>query len=101
YCATCEARLSGNLTESGADAEIGECEPTWDDANGWDHLDDALVNVADDDPRWRAIAKVIEAARRMEWAHDEAKAELTASPGMTEARTSLLGLLAARAVQKA
>lgn len=69
-CVTCDAKLSGNLTEYGADAEIaaltGNAAPTVDDVEGWASLDGATVNLTDDDPRWRKIAKVIDVARATE-----------------------------------
>lgn len=104
-CDTCGAKLSGNLTEYGADQEIealtGDCAPAFDDAEGWEDLDDAIVNLSDDDPRWRKIAKVVEAARAAEREKEEQEAALAAEPGMPEARTALLGLLAVRMEQKA
>lgn len=104
-CETCGADLSGNLTEYGSDQEIealtGDCAPTFDDAYGWSELDEALVNVSDDDPRWRRIARVVEAAKIEEQKAAEAAAALAASPGMSETRSSLLSLLDARKVQKA
>lgn len=105
YCETCGAKLSGHLTEDGADEEIdaltGDCAPDFDDADGWDALDAAIINLSDDDPRWRRVAKVVEAARVQEREKAQHEAALAAAPGMPEARASLLGLLAARAVQKA
>jgi hypothetical protein len=105
YCETCGADLSGNLTDYGADEEIGaytgECAPAFDEGRDWDRLDDALVNVSDDDPRWRAIARVVDAAAAAEREHEAKLAALAASPGMRETRTSLLSLLAVRAEQKA
>lgn len=105
YCETCGATLSGHLTEYGVDQEIealtGDCAPTFDDVEGWSKLDAALVNVSNDDPRWRKITFVVEAARKGEQEAAEAARALAATPGMTEARTGLVSLLAARAVQKA
>lgn len=93
FCDTCGAKLSGSLTEYGAAVEIaaltGDCAPTFDDVEGWAALDLAITNLADDDPRWRDVARVVEAARRQE-------ANATA-PGMTEARAELLSVFAARA----
>lgn len=105
YCETCGATLRGNLTESGADDEIeaytGDCVPGFDKPNDWDRLDDALVNVSNDDPRWRAVARVVDAATIAEREHETRVAAFSARTGMAEARTGLLDLLAARAVQKA
>lgn len=104
-CDTCGAKLSGSLTEYGADQEIEAltdyAAPGFDDAEGWAALEDAVVNLSDDDPRWHKIAKVVSAARAAEREKKARQTSLAASPGMTEARTGLLGLLAARAVQKA
>jgi hypothetical protein len=78
FCKTCGAKLSGNLTEYGADEEIaaltGDCAPKFDDVEGWAALDHAIVNLSDDDPRWRKIAKVVEAARAAEREKDEREA---------------------------
>lgn len=66
-CETCGAKLRGHLSEDGADQEIdaltSDCAPDISDIEGWAALAHALVNVSDDDPRWRKIAKVVEAAR--------------------------------------
>lgn len=98
YCDRCGAKLSGYLTDYGVDEEIsaltGECAPGFDDVEGWDALDHALTNVSDDDPRWRRIAKLVAVARE----EGRRLAELAAPPGMREARTALLGLLASRAI---
>ncbi len=70
HCATCGVKLAGTLTEYGADQEIealtGQCAPTYSDGEGWAALERALVNVADDDPRWRRIAVVVDDARAAE-----------------------------------
>jgi hypothetical protein len=91
YCETCRAKLSGLLSESGADDEIDALTtdpiPSFDDAESWEALDDAIVNLSDDDPRWRRIARTVEAAR---------KEEVAAMPG---ARTTLLGVFAARTMR--
>jgi len=67
YCDTCGTKLSGYLTEYGADEELDAlttyAAPGFDDAEDWAALDHAIVNLSDDDPRWRKIAKVVEAAR--------------------------------------
>lgn len=64
YCETCEVSLSGYLTDSGADQEI---EAYTDGREGlgpgdWNRLDAAIVDLADDDPRWSKIARVVKAA---------------------------------------
>ncbi len=104
-CEGCGAKLSGHLTEHGSDTEIdaltGDCAPSFDDVEGWDALDLAIVNLRDDDPRWRAIAKIVEAARVAERENAERAAALAASPGMAAARADFLSLLAARKEQKA
>jgi hypothetical protein len=104
-CETCEAILSGNLTEYGADEEIGAlttyAAPEFGEVEGWAELSRAIENLSDDDPRWRKIAKVVEAARAAEREKAARQAALSALPGMTEARTALLGVLTARAEQKA
>ena len=105
YCETCRAKLSGHLTDYGADEEIEalttDCAPDFDDAEGWEALDDAIINLSDDDPRWRRIAKVVDAAREAERENEARLAALAAAPGMAEARGGLLSLLAARQEQKA
>jgi len=86
YCETCGAKLSGYLTEYGADQEIealtDDCAPTFDDVDGWAKLGRAIINLSDDDPRWRRIVKVVEAGR------------------VAEARVGLLSLLSAREAQR-
>lgn len=105
YCETCGVQLRGSLTEYGADEQIdaytNSCSPDPKDAEGWAHLDAALVNVSDDDPRWRAIQRVVASSREEEKREEERLTAIAASPGMPEARASLLGVLEARAVQKA
>lgn len=68
YCETCSAKLSGSLTDYGADQElealIEQRVLTLGDVECWAALDQALMNVEDDDPRWRKIAKVVDAARK-------------------------------------
>ena len=65
-CATCGAKLSGHLTEYGADQELealtGDAAPAFDDVEWWADLGLAAVNLADDDPWWRQIARVVESA---------------------------------------
>lgn len=105
HCETCGAKLSGHLTESGADQEIEDrttdYAPDFDDAEGWETLYDAIINLSGDDPRWRRIAKVVEAARAAERENEARLAALAAAPGMAEARLGLVSLLAARQEQKA
>lgn len=105
YCAKCGAKLSGNLTNHGADEDLsvltGEAAPDFDDPSAWDDLYSSITNLSDDDPRWRRIAKVVDAAREAERQHEERLAALAASTGMPEARCAFLALLAARQEQKA
>lgn len=105
YCETCGAKLSGNLTEYGADEEIDAltafAAPAFNCRYGWASLDAAIVNLSDDDPRWRKVLKVVEAAKVAEQRAEEAAAKLAASPGMPEARGAFVDLLGARAEQKA
>lgn len=104
YCERCGKDLSGSLTEYGADQEL-DALTSYDvdskDARSWALLDLALVNVADDDPRWRHVARVVAAAQEQERQEAERLTALAVTPGMPEARASLVGLLAARAIQKA
>jgi len=69
-CRTCDAKLSGHLTDYAANEEIialtGNCAPTFDDVECWAALDDAIANLSHDDPRWKKIAKVVDAARSAE-----------------------------------
>lgn len=105
WCETCGAKLSGSLTGYGADQMIEayteDLTLSFDAPEDWDALSRAIVNLSDDDPRWRKIAKVVEAARVAEREKAAREAEIAASPGMAEARAGLLSLLAARAEQKA
>lgn len=70
YCTTCGVKLDGFLTEYGADEELraltDECPPSFDDVEGWDAMERALVNVEDSDPVWRKIARVVAAAQAQE-----------------------------------
>lgn len=104
-CDTCDERLSGSLTDHGSDEEIEalttNCWPAFDHAIGWDELDDAVVNLADDDTRWRRIVKVVDAAIVAEQKAAQEAAALAATSGMPEARSGLLALLAVRQEQKA
>lgn len=88
FCETCGAHLDGALTNYGVGEEIAHFAeyggPSFDDSEGWEDLDNALIDVADDDPRWRKIARAVEAAR---------KEGAEAMPG---ARVTLLGVLASR-----
>ena len=79
----------------------GDCAPAFNEAHGWRELEDALVNVANDDPRWRKVAAVVDAAKIEEQIAADTAAAFSAVLGMSEARASLVSLLAARAVQKA
>lgn len=73
YCDTCGVQLSGYLTEHGADQELEalttECIPGPGDVEGWADLDLAITNLSDDDPRWRKIAKVVDASMALESDH--------------------------------
>lgn len=104
FCETCGARLQHTLTDYGADEELAvltdDLAPAFDDPDGWLAMAAAVENLRRDDPRWRAISRVIDAAKDAEARHIAHLAELAAAPGMTEARTSLLALLQARMVQK-
>jgi hypothetical protein len=105
WCETCDAKLSGFLTDHGVSELISATTRrgylSFDEPEGWDMLERAIVNVRDDDPRWRRIARVIDAAMVEEAKAARAAAELSASPGMAEARGALVDLLRARATQKA
>ena len=105
FCERCGAKLSGYLTEYGADEEIaaltGDCKPTIADVEGWDALDRAIANLEDDDPRWRTIDKLVRAARREQERAQAMQGALASSPGMSEVRSRLLELLRGRAEQKA
>ncbi len=66
YCETCGAKLDASLTDYGVDQEIEHfitCGIKPDGADDWYDLDNALINARDDDPIWRKIAKIVEAAR--------------------------------------
>ncbi len=105
FCAKCGVKLSGNQTDYCTDEEISAltdyAAPDFNDPNGWRDVDNAITNLADDDPRWRKIAKIVDAAREAEREHESRAAALAVSPGMPETRAALLSLLGARAEQKA
>jgi hypothetical protein len=105
FCEGCGVKLSGALTESGADEELAALTAhaafKLDNAEGWASLRDALEDVDDDDPRWRRIARIVDRARAAEQRRIICQAALAAAPGMPAARSTFLGLLASRALQKA
>ena len=86
-CEACGATLSGSLTNYGANEEIAHLTrgggPLFNDHDEWAALDRAIVNLRDDDPRWRRIARAVDAAMAAEARAERAAAELAASPGMT------------------
>ncbi len=98
-------QLDGTLTDYGADEEISvlttDCAPSFDDADGWYALDMAVMNLQNDDPRWKEIARVVDAAMEAERQYVANQDALTASEGMTEVRGVFLDLLAVRKEQKA
>jgi hypothetical protein len=81
YCETCGVKLSGYLTEHGADQEIEayttEYAPTLDDVEGWAALEHAIVNLDSNDPRWRKIIRMVDAAQRNSAAPMSAEEALT------------------------
>lgn len=105
YCERdgCGKSLDGTLTEYGADEEIRayttDYQPSFDNAEAWYCLDIAVMNIRNDDPMWNKIARVINAAMEQERKKAAHEAQLVASSGMTEVRSSLLGLLEARKAQ--
>lgn len=105
YCETCGAPLDGSLTEYGMKEEIevltGDGAPSFDDVEGWETLDNAIIDLPDDHPLWRKIERVVDAAKKKETEYRAHQAALSVSPGMPEARTAFMSLLSARAVQKA
>ena len=107
YCMNddCGVALDGTLTEDGADKEISvlttDYAPSFDDAEGWYALNMAVMNIYNDDPRWKKIARVVDAAIEAERQYVANQDVLTASEGMTEVRGVLLDLLAVRKEQKA
>lgn len=107
HCANeeCGKALDGTLTEYGADEELAvltaDYAPMFDNVEGWYCLSIATMNLRSDDPWWNKIAHVVDAAMEQERQKTEHEALLSASTGMSDARASLLGLLAARKEQKA
>lgn len=105
-CATCGVKLSGHLTNYGADKQLEYIQlvdwtPPSDSAEAWFALGKAVVNISDDDPRWKRIANVVDRACEAERKAAASSAELAATPGMTEVRLALLIHLQIRAIQKA
>lgn len=105
WCEMCGVKLSGFLTDHGVSEEITLATRrgylAFNKPERWDMLERAIVNVRDDDPRWRRIARTVDAAMVEEAKAARAAAELSASPGMAEARGALVDLLQVRAAQKA
>ncbi len=66
HCCECGAKLDGSLTDYGSDEEIdayiGKDRRLLTSPDDWEALETALENLFDNDPRWRAIAKVVDAA---------------------------------------
>lgn len=104
FCETCGARLQHTLTDYGVSEELAaltsDCAPSFDQPNGWLEMASAVENLRRDDPRWRAIARVIDAAKEAKAQHVARLAALAGAPGMAETRSSLLVVLRARMVQK-
>ena len=105
-CETCGARLDGSLTDYGAREELsaltGECEPRFDDADEWDQLANALIDMPHTDLSvWEPVCRTVRRALRQE-RHAIRKAYLhSMRPGMSEARSDLLSVFGSRMVQKA
>ncbi len=76
YCEKCGAKLSGNLTDYGADQELDAlttyAAPGPKDVEEWDALNRAIVNLEKDDPWWRKIAQVVDASMAAEEAEARA-----------------------------
>jgi hypothetical protein len=103
-CTGCDARLHCSLTDHGVESELAGLTSyniSFRAKDTWNDLCIALSYVDNTHPIWRKVARIVDAAAAAERAASAAAAELAASPGMTEARTAFLDLLAARAVQKA
>lgn len=102
FCNTCGAKLTGSLTEHGVGAELAhflENPPDFDSPEEWAEVEKAVMNLSDRDPRWKEIARWVDAAAEVERKHKEHLAQLAAAPGMKETRAALLGLLTARQEQ--
>lgn len=101
FCEECGRRLTGHLTEYGVEQELEHfaekehyigrgCPETWAG------LEVSLMNLADDDARWYDLEKLVEHARAEEQAAAQREAEVSAEPGITEARGDLVRVLAHR-----
>lgn len=105
FCETCGVRLACSLTDYGVDEDLSaltsDCQPSFDNPEGWADLDNAVKNLREDDPRWRHIARVVDEARAAEATHEAHLAHLAVQPGMREARAGLLDALRARMAQQA
>lgn len=104
YCEVCGDSLIGSLTEYGVDQELEHFEdhqPDLDYPDEWASFAEALVNLDEDDERWSWVAEHVAAAQAELVARAAKEAELTAAPGMAEARASLVTLLAVRADSQA
>lgn len=101
YCDECGCQLNGSLTDYGVEQELEhfsdpERYPGHDDRESWACLSVSLMNLADDDARWFDLVKLVAHARAAEQAATAIAEARASEPGMTEARSQLVGLLAHR-----
>lgn len=101
FCEECGALLNGCLTDYGVEQELEHFAdpenypgPGWPDT--WALIENAIIDLPDDDSRWYNLEKLVEHARGEEQAATVREAEQAALPGMREARVSLLDVLGRR-----
>ena len=101
FCEECGALLDGSLTEYGVEQELEHFAdpesypgPRWPDT--WALIENTIIDLPDDDPRWHDLEKLVEHAKAEEQATAARDAESASVPGMREARVKLLSCLGDR-----
>ena len=103
FCEECGALLDGCLTEYGVEQELEHfADPENFPGPGWPAtwalIENAIIDLPNDDPRWYDLEKLVEHAKAEEQAAAAEAAELAALPSMREARIALLDTLNRRAI---
>lgn len=100
FCDRCGARLQGSLTEYGASLilqSVRESPVDWLEREGWYDLEQAIGALLDQDVPWALVGRAVRRARRQERRHIKQLYLRSQLPGMSDARSGLLGALVRRA----
>ena len=103
FCEECGALLDGSLTEYGVEQELEhfadpENYPGLRWPATWALIENAIIDLPNDDRRWYDLEKLVEHAKAEEQAAAAKAAELATLPGMRKARIALLDTLNRRAI---